>query len=294
MPSHQHESQLLLFRNRSVMTAELLSEALEAKLPLYTQARTDSANLTEVQPAEYRADLVVHLVHEDAPVMGVVVEVQLAADERKRFVWPVYVVNLRARLKCPVCLLVVTLNEAVARWAAQPIEIGGESRFVPLVLGPSEIPEIRDESQARANPELAVLSVMAHGRRADLSKAVAIGKAALAACVGLDEDRCRLYVDLVYASLSVAAREELQMDSVKYEYQSDFAKRYVAQGRMEGKAEGQAEGRADLVLRLLTVRFGVLSTEDQTHVKQATIDELDAIGVRLLTAETLQQALGPR
>jgi predicted transposase YdaD len=104
-----------------------------------------------------------------------------------------------------------------------------------------------------------------------------------------------LYVDLVYASLSEAAREELQkMNSVKYEYQSEFARRYVAQGRVEGKAEGKAEGRAELVLRQLTVRFGELSAEDQIQVRQAGIDELDAIGVRLLTAETVRQALWSR
>jgi len=30
-----------------------------------------------------------------------------------------------------------------------------------------------------------------------------------------------------------------------YEYQSDFAKRYVAEGRTEGRTEGRAEGRAE-------------------------------------------------
>jgi len=30
-----------------------------------------------------------------------------------------------------------------------------------------------------------------------------------------------------------------------YEYQSDFAKKYVAQGRAEGRAEGRTEGRAE-------------------------------------------------
>ena len=46
------------------------------------------------------------------------------------------------------------------------------------------------------------------------------------------------------ASLSEAARRELQtMDPAKYEYQSEFAKRYYAQGKLEG--------RADLVVRLL-------------------------------------------
>ena len=30
-----------------------------------------------------------------------------------------------------------------------------------------------------------------------------------------------------------------------YEYQTDFAKKYVAQGRTEGRNEGRAEGRAE-------------------------------------------------
>jgi hypothetical protein len=42
------------------------------------------------------------------------------------------------------------------------------------------------------------------------------------------------------------------MDLRNYEYQSDFARRYVA----EGVARGVAKGRADLVTKLLTLRFG--------------------------------------
>jgi hypothetical protein len=113
MPSHQHEALLLLFRNRPSLAPELLRDALHIELPAHTAVRLDSAELTDIQPAEYRADLVV-LVLNDVPVLGIVVEVQLSADERKRFVWPVYVVNLRARLECPVCLLVVTADERVA------------------------------------------------------------------------------------------------------------------------------------------------------------------------------------
>jgi hypothetical protein len=36
-----------------------------------------------------------------------------------------------------------------------------------------------------------------------------------------------------------------------YEYQSDFAKKYVAQGRTEGRTEGRAEGRAEEAARNL-------------------------------------------
>jgi len=38
-----------------------------------------------------------------------------------------------------------------------------------------------------------------------------------------------------------------------YEYQSDFAKKYVAQGRTEGYAEGRAEEAARMLLTVLRV-----------------------------------------
>ena len=50
---------------------------------------------------------------------------------------------------------------------------------------------------------------------------------------GLDDDRTRLYVNLVYNSLNEAASRTLEGMMKGYEYQSDFAKKYVAQGRAE-------------------------------------------------------------
>jgi hypothetical protein len=292
MPSQLHEALLLLFRNRPALAPELLRDALRIPLPAYTDVRIDSAELTDIQPAEYRADLVVLLL-EGVPVLGIVVEAQLSPDERKRFVWPVYAVNLRARLEAPVCVLVVTADEATARWAARPIDLGGGNRFTPLVLGPSGVPEITDEAQAQNDPELAVLSAMAHGQDTDYGKAAQIALAAQLASLGLDEDRSRLYFDLVLASLSEAARKELRtMDPAKYEYQSDFAKHYVAQGRLEGKAEGELRGRAELITRQLTLRFGALPPEALSRIATASIEELDALGERLLTAQTLEEALG--
>jgi len=291
MPSQLHEALLLLFRNRPGLAPELLRDVLGFDLPHYTEARIDSADLTDVQPAEYRADLVILLV-DGVPVLGIVIEAQLSTDRRKLYVWPAYTANLRARLELPVCLLVVTADDAVARWAAKPIDLGGGNRFTPLVLGPSGVPEITDETAAREDPELAVLSAMAHGWDDDVGKAAQIGFAAQMASFGLDEDRSRLYFDLVMASLSEAARKELQaMDPAKYEYQSEFAKRYVAQGKAEGKAEGIAEGRADLLTRQLTLRFGALPAEAHARISTASIAELDAIGERLLTASTLDEAL---
>lgn len=76
------------------------------------------------------------------------------------------------------------------------------------------------------------------------------------------------------------------MDPAKYEYRSDFAKRYYA--------EGQLHGRAALLQRLLTRRFGTLPPGVTERLSTATIEELDAIGERLLSAKSLEEALGPR
>jgi hypothetical protein len=143
MPSQLHESHLLLFRNQPALAAELIRGALGTDLPVFHEAREISADLSELQPAEYRADLVVELSADGAPVHGIIVEVQLAADERKDFVWPVYAANLRARLECPVTLLVVTPHEVVAQWAARILGVNGQHYFTSHVLGPSGIPERR-------------------------------------------------------------------------------------------------------------------------------------------------------
>ena len=289
MPSHLHESLLFLFRNRPVLAPELLRDVLHVELPPFTGARIDSADLAELQPAEYRADLVILLL-DGVPVYGIVVEVQLQPDDRKRFVWPAYVTNLRARLELPVCLLVVAADEATARWAAKPADLGGGNVFKPRVLGPAAVPEVLDEDEARADPELAVLSAIAHGQDRDATKAAQIAAAARGATRGLGDDRSRLYLDLVLTSLSEAAQRELRaMDPAKYEYQSDFAKRFVAQGR----AEGKAEGKASIVVRLLARRFGALPSEAENRIAAASADELDAMAERLLTAQSLEEALGP-
>lgn len=284
MPSVSHDWLLQLFHNRPSLAPELLRQSLHVDLPNFTEVQIYSADLTDVQPTEYRADLVLRLL-DGTEVLGVIVEVQLSPDRRKRFVWPVYVATLRARLECPVCLLVVTVDEAIARWAAQVIEMGGGNRFAPLVLRPSGVPEVTDEAQARADPELAVLSAMAHGKDADMEKAVRIAIAALTAVRDLDDDRFKMYFDLIDKSHSEVARRAMQaMDPRKYEYQGEFARRYVA--------EGETKGRAALVIRQLASRFGPLPEQAEARIAQASVEELDEMGERLLRAQTLDEALG--
>jgi hypothetical protein len=205
MRPHLHEALSMLFRNRPALAPELLREALHVELPDYTEVRIDSADLTDIQPAEYRADLVILLLH-GAPVS-----------------------------------------------------------------------------------------------------------------LGLDADRSMLNFDLVLHSLPEAARRALQiMAASKYEYQSEFARRYFGEGKAEGIAQGKAEGmaqgkaqgvvqgmlrgiaqgvaqgRVDMLLKQLATRYGQLSAAVAARVQGADAADLDAIAQRVLTAPTLDEALGTR
>ena len=267
VPSITHEALLMLFRNRPELAPELLRDALHVPLPAYADVRVESADLAEVAPAEYRADLVVHLI-DGKPVLGIVVEVQLQQDRRKRFTWPVYVANLRARLECDTCVLVVTPSESVATWAREPVELGPGSTFEPFVIGPSAVPIIDDAAAAGRDPELVVLSAMAHGKEEAGASVALAALAALAASTALDDDRRLLYWDLVLLSLSEAARAALEelMAGGNYEYQSDFAKTHRAQGRVEGRVEGRAAGEAVAILTFLDARGIVVTDEHKKRI----------------------------
>jgi hypothetical protein len=248
MPSMAHEVLVDLFKYRPELAAEILAEVLGVSLPPYTEARLASTDLTEIQPAEYRADVVVVLLDRDIPVRVIIVEVQLAIAPRKRLSWPAYVTVSRAIHGCPADLLVVAPEPVVAGWCAEPIEIGVPGFVLrPPVLRRTAVPVVTDLGEAARRPELGVLSAMAHGETAE---GATIAAAVLPAIRELDDDRGKLYYDLVYNSLNDAARRALEAMMKGYEYQSDFAKKYVAQGRTEGRAEEAARA----LLTVLRVR----------------------------------------
>jgi hypothetical protein len=74
---------------------------------------------------------------------------------------------------------------------------------------------------------------------------------------GLGDDRARFYGDLVLCSLNEATRRVLEAMMKGYEYQSEFAKKSVAEGDARGEARGQAKGEARALLTVLRAR-GIL------------------------------------
>jgi hypothetical protein len=278
MPSQLHDVLVRFFRNRPELAPTLLSEALGVKVPHYTEARIESADLTDVLPAEYRADVVVLLV-DGEPVLGIVIEVQLEPDLRKRFSWPMYVAGLRARFHCPCCLLVVTADNRTARWASEPIDLGPGGTLCPLVLGPEGVPVVTDPQKAERFPELAVMSVMAHGR-GDVQTAVKLATLAAQAANAaetLDMDMHALYLDLIETALGEAARKAFEMLPETYKFQGPTY--------LKGQAVGEARGEAKAVLAFLEAR-GLAPTEQQRQRILACAD-LEQLNTWVRKAVTL-------
>ena len=91
------------------------------------------------------------------------------------------------------------------------------------------------------------------------------------------------------------------MKSLEYEFRSEFLRRYVAQGiaqgveqgLTQGVAQGRTEARIEIILKVLMLRFGLLTADLETRVRGAQDEQLDAVIERMLTAQSLEEALGP-
>jgi hypothetical protein len=283
MPSILHEALVQMFRDRPSLAPELLTGALGIDLPEYEEVHLEPSDSNNLVPTEYLADAVVVMTAADKkPVLAVVVEVQLRWDPDKVWTWPVYLATHRARRRCGAVLLVVCVNAKTARSCARPIDLAHPGWVLaPVVLRPDRVPLVTDAKQAIEAPELAVLSAMAHRRHPDVRKVLDVLLDALA---GVDEERVTLYSDVVLAALSAAGRRYLEglMTARTYEYQSDFVRRYVFQGRVEGEAKGEARA----VLAVLDARG--IDVPDDARARIVGCSDLDRLEAWVRRAVTVR------
>ncbi len=276
MPSQEHDGLVRLVELRPELAAELLALA-GVVAPPHDAAALSTAQLTDLEPAEYRADAVVVLERGDPSekVLGIVVETQLGRDGEKRWVWPAYAVSLRRRLKCPTCVLVIAPDASVAADARAPIALGpGGSVFQAIVVGPAEVPVVTEKADAREMPEVALLSVFAHGHGPDGAR---VGRAALAGA-GMLGDQSLLYSELILRAVGEATRRMLEeeMTDRAFEYTTDFAIKH------------QAKGRAEALLDLLDARGIVIAPEERARVLACS--DRDALTRWLRRAATASSA----
>jgi hypothetical protein len=264
----------------------LVATGRNDRVPRFTQVRTDTASLTELRPAELRADLLVLLEDESRPALAAVVEVQLDVDPDKLVSWPAYLVGARSRYRCAAVVLVLAPSGRVATWAAQPVELGPGSVFRATVIGPDGLVDLADPREAHTHLELAVLAALARGQTSKNEQIPAAAEdlaAVLDVCRALDDERAVVYSDLLLASVSQAVREAVMTLPAGYQFQSEFALKHRGEGRVEGRAEGQARA----VVTVLEARGIPLSDEQRRRIQTATdLETLDRMVRRAATARS--------
>jgi len=295
MPSTLHEVVIDMFTERPDLVAPLLS-ALGCELPDYETVEPRSERAAVVAPTEYYADAVLAFQRGGETALAVVLEIQLRRDPGKLWSWPVYTASLRARMKCPVLLLVVCPYPETAKWAAQPLEFGyghPPTILTPLVLDPSSVPVVTDPELATELPELAVLSAAAHPQHPDHTQ---IWSALAAGLRTLGSDPALRYHDFVLTMLPRAIRpvwEAFMSTGLRdYNFTSDFARRYIAEGREEGLEEGRVEGEAlgdaKSILTVLDARG--IDVSDQVRHTVTSCKDLDQLHKWLRRALEINQA----
>jgi hypothetical protein len=285
MPSLSHEELVELFRSDPEIAVELLRRVSKIELPPYQRIDLKPAELVELIPVSYRADVLLLLLDSE-PVFALVVEVQLGRDADKRFSWPLYVTAARARYRCPACLLVYAPEEGIAKWCAEAIELGQPgSAFRPLVCGPPAIPKVTNPAEAAQHPYRAVLSAVAHGWAPE---AEAIGRAALRAVEAFPSDERATWEEVILAGLNEAARKALEawMNLQGYPEKSRFYQL--------GEAAGEVKAEVKAVLKILAARGMPVSDGARARIAACTDPAvLERWIERAVTAATVDELFEP-
>lgn len=272
VPSLSHELLVELFRRRPSLARELLSACRQIELD-GVSAEQGSIDLTQVVPAEYRADAVTVLRdRQGKAVSAIIVEVQLEVDKHKLLTWPLYVTAARANLGCPVMLLILAPKHSVARWASRPIPTGHPGYVLrPIVIGSDQIPCITDAVAARESPELTVLSAVTRPDVAMISPVrVALKK--------LPEDRRKVYWDWFKDHLPARMSEAVEV-SMKYnDPMLDSLERYL-QARKR-----RLDRRRRRIVKLVGARSPVLRDEIEGWLRDQPESVLDLMNLALVAA----------
>jgi hypothetical protein len=271
MPSPRHDTANRLFRDHPELAVEILRELVGVEVPVVAPVRLESNDFNDRPSKDFQPDTVITVGPPQAPVHGIIVEIQQDKSQAKRRQLPRYAAALWLLLRCPVTVLCVCPDPDVAAYYAEPIptELPGFV-FRAAVLGPGHVPVITDAEEVAARPELAAMAVMMHGRRRPVAEAF-VGALEL-----LKPEHAPQYYEYAYGMAAPAVRRILEelMSSASWPVYSPFAREHYGRGKDEGLAEGRAEGRAEgeaqAILRVLAARRIEVPEDARVRIRECT------------------------
>ncbi|WP_149183938.1 hypothetical protein [Streptomyces sp. TRM49041] len=248
-------------------------------------------DVTETRAVERRIDTLLRMDTADGGGYLLAVEAQGRKDPEKHGSWAYYLAHLYAKYALPPVLLVVCQDENTARWAKGPIRIGLPEwpclTVRPLVLGPHNIPLIKDASIAAEDVPLATLSAITHGKSPN---APAILEALATALKTIDKETAEIFAELTEQGLGKTPAAKIWKDLKMAIPTSFFRSETSMLLRAEGRSEGRAEGRAEDILLILDARG--IDTPQDARDRITGCTDLDTLGRWLrhaVTATTLDE-----
>jgi len=130
------------------------------------------------------------------------------------------------------------------------------------------VPRVTDTALAEQEPELAILSAVAHGNGPN---GLDVVQAVLSALDRLDRELAAAYFQIVYTALREPMRVALEAMAMERQTQAKatfppFAEKLIDRGRLEGEIKG-ARG---ILLRLVAQAGIALSDDDRARVQACT------------------------
>ncbi|MCX4241943.1 hypothetical protein [Paraliomyxa miuraensis] len=257
-PSFIHQGLTKLVTEHPELWPVLLQRSLDIALPEGLQASQGPETVRQLRASDHTADgtVVLQRIRDGTPEEAFVNEIQCGEDDDKWWTWPIHLAGVRARLRCPTTLVVLTPCSRIARWASRPIDIGrGRMTLRPLVIGPKQIPRTMDLEDARRHPELATLAVMVHGRRAGSKRLNRVALQAVHERLDANRGGSTLLLELITASIDAKTRREIE-DVMEIGTNISFTRigrRKFAEGHARGREEGREEGRREACRRAIAL-----------------------------------------
>jgi hypothetical protein len=284
MPSPRHDTLNLLFQDNPGLAVTVLRELMGFDLPAGAPVRKENRTFNDRPSKDLHPDNVVTVGPPQAPVHGIVVEIQQDISDDKRRQLPRYAASLWLLLECPVTTLVVCPQGKAAAWYADPVHTNLPGYvFRAAVLGPDRIPAITDALAAAAQPELAAMSVMVHGQRREVAEAFVAGLGQL------NDEHAPHYYEYAYAISPQAVQSILEeiMASSTWPVYSPFAREHFGRGEAKGREEGRMEEAVRMIRLALEARGVELSEQATARITACTdLDQLETWARRAVTAET--------
>src|SRR4051812_21488877 len=120
MPSPRHDAINQLFRDRPELAVEVLRDLKGVEVPAAVPVRLESNDFNDRPSKDFQPDTVIIVGAPQAPVHGIIVEVQQHKAESKRRQLPRYAAAMWLLLRRPVTVLCVCPVAEAAAYFAEP------------------------------------------------------------------------------------------------------------------------------------------------------------------------------